>query len=401
MKVLYISGSLGLGHVTRDLAIARELRRLMPDVEIDWLAVHPASLVIEEAGEKLIPEAAEYANENDFAEESSRGGGLNILRYLLRARKAWDRNVAVFERVVGSRHYDLVIGDETYEISLALRKRRGLKKFPFVMIFDFVGLDTMTRNPLERLGVYIYNYKWASGHMKGRKPSFDLGLFVGEPEDIKDEPFGFMLPSRRRFAEAVYRFVGYIMPFDPADLADRAAVRRALGYGAEPLVIASIGGTSIGSELLELCGKASPLLRERYPSLRMVLVTGPRLAADSVRAPEGVEVRQFVPKLYEHFAACDLSIVQGGATSSLELAALKIPFIYFPLEGHSEQANVARMLRRHGVGVEMKLSRTTPASLAAEMSRMLDSKTSYPGISVDGAKKAAELIARLMNGERS
>ncbi|MCU0640228.1 MAG: hypothetical protein MUF59_10235 [Candidatus Krumholzibacteria bacterium] len=401
MKVLYISGSLGLGHVTRDLAIARELRRLMPDVEIDWLAVHPASLVIEEAGEKLIPEAAEYANENDFAEESSRGGGLNILRYLLRARKAWDRNVAVFERVVGSRHYDLVIGDETYEISLALRKRRGLKKFPFVMIFDFVGLDTMTRNPLERLGVYIYNYKWASGHMKGRKPSFDLGLFVGEPEDIKDEPFGFMLPSRRRFAEAVYRFVGYIMPFDPADLADRAAVRRALGYGAEPLVIASIGGTSIGSELLELCGKASPLLRERYPSLRMVLVTGPRLAADSVRAPEGVEVRQFVPKLYEHFAACDLSIVQGGATSSLELAALKIPFIYFPLEGHSEQANVARMLRRHGVGVEMKLSKTTPASLASEMSRMLDSKTSYPGISVDGAKKAAELIARLMNGERS
>jgi len=401
MKVLYISGSLGLGHVTRDIAIARELRRLVPDVEIDWLAVHPASLVIEEAGEKLLPEAADYANENEFAEESARGGGLNILRYLLRARKAWDRNVAVFERVVGSRRYDLVIGDETYEISLALRKRRGLKKFPFVMIFDFVGLDPMTRNPLERLGVYIYNYKWASGHMKGRKPSFDLGLFVGEPEDVRDEPFGFMLPSRRKFAEAAYRFVGYIMPFDPADLANKAEIRKRLGYGAEPLVIASIGGTSIGRELLEMCGNTFPLLRERYPSLKMVLVTGPRLAADSIKVPEGVQVRQFVPKLYEHFAACDLSIVQGGATSSLELAALKIPFIYFPLEGHSEQANVARMLRRHGAGVEMKLSKTTPASLAAEMFGILDSKTPCPGISVDGAREAARLISQLMNGERS
>ncbi len=395
MKVLYISGSIGLGHVTRDLAIARELRRRIPGIDIQWLAVHPASLMLEEAGEKLVPEASEYANENDFAEQSARGSGLNLLNFLLRSRKAWDHNVGVFARVVGSRHFDLVIGDETYEISLALRKRRGLKKFPFVMIFDFVGLDSMSGNPLEKLGVYIYNRKWCRG-----KPSYDLGLFVGEPEDVSDEPFGFMLPSRRKFAEAMYKFVGYILPFDPADLADKTEIRKRLGYGAEPLVIASIGGTSIGRELLEMCGNAYPLLRDKYPSLQMVLVTGPRLEADSVKVPEGVQVRQFVPKLYEHFAACDLSIVQGGATSSLELAALKIPFIYFPLEGHSEQANVARMLRRHGAGVEMKLSKTTPASLAAEMSRMLDSKTPCPGISVDGARKAADLIARLLNGER-
>ena len=33
-KILYISGSLGLGHVKRDLAIARELRRRVPGAEI-------------------------------------------------------------------------------------------------------------------------------------------------------------------------------------------------------------------------------------------------------------------------------------------------------------------------------------------------------------------------------
>ena len=37
-RVLYISGSIGLGHARRDLAIARELRRLDPEVEIMWLA---------------------------------------------------------------------------------------------------------------------------------------------------------------------------------------------------------------------------------------------------------------------------------------------------------------------------------------------------------------------------
>src|SRR5918995_7097440 len=48
-RVLYISGSIGLGHVRRDLAIARELRRLDPEVEISWLAGDPARHLIAEA----------------------------------------------------------------------------------------------------------------------------------------------------------------------------------------------------------------------------------------------------------------------------------------------------------------------------------------------------------------
>jgi predicted glycosyltransferase len=50
-RVLYISGSIDLGHARRDLAIARELRRLDPEVEIMWLAGDPARHLIAEAGE--------------------------------------------------------------------------------------------------------------------------------------------------------------------------------------------------------------------------------------------------------------------------------------------------------------------------------------------------------------
>ncbi len=55
-KILYISGSLGLGHILRDIAIAKELRKLKPDLEISWLAADPASLVLKDAGESLLPE---------------------------------------------------------------------------------------------------------------------------------------------------------------------------------------------------------------------------------------------------------------------------------------------------------------------------------------------------------
>jgi pimeloyl-ACP methyl ester carboxylesterase len=37
-RALYVSSPIGLGHVQRDAAIADELRKLEPDLEIDWLA---------------------------------------------------------------------------------------------------------------------------------------------------------------------------------------------------------------------------------------------------------------------------------------------------------------------------------------------------------------------------
>ena len=40
-RALYLSSPIGLGHARRDVAIAHELKRLRPDVEIDWLAQHP------------------------------------------------------------------------------------------------------------------------------------------------------------------------------------------------------------------------------------------------------------------------------------------------------------------------------------------------------------------------
>lgn len=42
LRILYISGSIGLGHANRDLAIARELRNQNPSAEIMWLAGEPA-----------------------------------------------------------------------------------------------------------------------------------------------------------------------------------------------------------------------------------------------------------------------------------------------------------------------------------------------------------------------
>lgn len=58
-------------------------------------------------------------------------------------------------------------------------------------------------------------------------------------------------------------------------------------------------------------------------------------------------------------------MVLGGGTTTLELTALRGPFLFFPLEGHCEQeVTVAGRLSRHGAGVRMSLVATSPAGLA-------------------------------------
>ena len=59
---------IGLGHARRDIAIARELRNLVADLEIDWLAQDPVTRVLEEEGERIHPASAQLANESRHLE---------------------------------------------------------------------------------------------------------------------------------------------------------------------------------------------------------------------------------------------------------------------------------------------------------------------------------------------
>jgi len=394
-RILFISGSLGLGHVCRDLVIARELRKNNPNMEIDWLAAHPATEFLENAGEKMAPGVGRYANDNIPAEKAASKGSLNLLRYLNNAKKEWGQSVKVFEEITTKKPYDLAIGDETYEIMVAIGKKPSLKKTPFVMIYDFIGLDAMTKNPFEKLGIYIWNRVWAN--VDKRRPVADLSLFIGEEADIPDRPFDFFLPNRRQWAKQRCEFVGYVLSFDPSSYTDIASIRKDLGYSQDPLIISSVGGSAVGKPLLELFGRTYPLLADKLPGLRMLLVCGPRINIASIDIPEGAEIVGYIPDLYQHYASCDLAMIMGGGSSTLELTALKRPFIYFPLEEHCEQVlNVAARVERHRAGVRMIYSRTTPELLAKEVLENIGKEVDYAEVPTKGGQKAANLISRLL-----
>ncbi len=73
----------------------------------------------------------------------------------------------------------------------------------------------------------------------------------------------------------------------------------------------------------------------------------------------------FLPDLDLHHAACDIAVVQGGLSTTMELTASGRPFLYFPLGHHFEQQiHVRHRLERHGAGRCMDYRDADPARIA-------------------------------------
>jgi predicted glycosyltransferase len=398
-RALYISSPIGLGHAQRDVSIADELRALHPDLEIDWLAQHPVTAVLEERGERIHPLSEELASESTHIAAESFGHDLNAFQAIRRMDEILVNNFMVFQDAVEQGEYDLVVGDEAWDVDHYLHEHPELKRTAFAWMTDFVGWLPMPEGgDREAFLTADYNAEMIE-HVERFPRIRDRAIFVGEPDDIVADDFGQGLPSIREWTERHYDFCGYVTGFDPTPLIEgRAELRRELGYGPdERVVIVTVGGSGVGESLLRRVIASFADAARRINGLRMIAVAGPRIDPSTLGAMDGVEVRAYVPELYKHLAACDLAVVQGGLTTTMELAAARRPFLYFPLRNHFEQnRHVRHRLERYGAGRYMDYDASPPEAIAIAIAEEIDRPVMYRPVGSDGAARAAALIAPLI-----
>jgi pimeloyl-ACP methyl ester carboxylesterase/predicted glycosyltransferase len=397
-RALYISSPIGLGHAQRDIAIARELRRLNPDLQIDWLAQDPVTRVLEAEGERIHPASAHLANESRHIESESAEHDLHCFQALRRMDEILAANFMLFHDVTRDERYDLWIGDEAWELDYYLHENPGEKRVPFAWLTDFVGfLPMQDGDERESFLTADYNADMVD-HVAHHPEVRDMALFVGNPDDIVGERLGPQLPTIRDWTERNFDFTGYVTGFDPADLGDRTKLRAELGYGDdERICIVTVGGSGVGGDLLRRVIAAFPQAKEQVPGLRMIVVAGPRIDPGSLPSHAGLEVVPYVHNLYRHLAACDLAVVQGGLTTSMELTAQKRPFLYFPLRHHFEQNfHVRHRLERYGAGRRMDFDESPPELIAAAIAEEIGLDVTYRDVETDGAARAARRLAELL-----
>jgi pimeloyl-ACP methyl ester carboxylesterase/predicted glycosyltransferase len=398
-RALYLSSPIGLGHARRDLAIADELRKRQPDLEIDWLAQHPVTALLERAGERVHPASAWLASESAHIEHEAGEHDLHAFQALRRMDEILVHNFMVFDDVVRDEQFDLVVGDEAWDVDYHLHENPELKRFAFAWMTDFVGwLPMPDGGDREAALTADYNAEMIEQRARFRRVR-DRSIFVGSSEDVVPDSFGPGLPGIREWTADNFDFAGYVTGFDPADVADRGLLRHELGYAAdEPLCVVTVGGSGVGEPLLRRVLDAVPIARRHVDGLRFLVVAGPRIDTGSLPRRRGATVRGLVPQLYRHLAASDLAVVQGGLTTCMELTAARRPFVYVPLRHHFEQNfHVRHRLERYGAGKPLEYEEACdPDALAASIVENLGRDVDYLPVEQDGAARAAELIADLI-----
>ncbi|GAC1665472.1 MAG: hypothetical protein NVS9B8_06460 [Candidatus Limnocylindrales bacterium] len=296
-RALYISSPIGLGHAQRDAAIAAELRRLVPGLEIDWLAQHPVTTVLEARGERIHPLSAELASESAHITAESHDHDLNAFEAIRRMDEILVANFMVFHDAVSDGEYDLVIGDEAWDVDHFLHENPELKRTAFAWMTDFVGwLPMPDGGEREAFLTADYNAEMIE-HIERFPRIRDRAIFVGEPDDVVPDAFGPGLPAIRDWTERHYAFSGYVTGFDPMPLVERREeLRRELGFRPdERVVVVTVGGSGVGEALLRRVMAAYPEAARQVNGLRMIAVAGPRIAPASLGAPAGVAIVGDVP----------------------------------------------------------------------------------------------------------
>ena len=231
-RALYLSSPIGLGHARRDVAVAKELKRLRPELEIDWLAQHPVTAVLDAEGEHIHPASRWLASESAHVAAEAAGHDLHCFQALRRMDEILVANFMVFQEVVEEGCYDLVIGDEAWDVDYYWHENPELKRGQNVWLTDFVGYLPMpdggdreaflTTDYNAEMIEHIDRYPWIR----------DRAIFVGNDEDIVPDTFGGNLPAIRDWTTRHFSYSGYITGFTPpkpdevAPLRSRAGIPR-------------------------------------------------------------------------------------------------------------------------------------------------------------------------------
>jgi pimeloyl-ACP methyl ester carboxylesterase/predicted glycosyltransferase len=394
-RALFLSSPIGLGHAQRDVAISDELRKLCPDLEIEWLAQHPVTEVLRARKERVHPASAQLTSESAHFESECGEHDLHAFQAIRRMDEILVSNFMVLYDLLREERFDVVVGDEAWDVDHFLHEHPNKKRAPFVWMTDFVGWIPMPDGGAyeERIAA-DYNAEMIE-HVERHPQIRDRSIFVGDPDDIVPLAFGPGLPPIRTWTQAHYEFPGYVTGFTPPSEQERAELRERFGFSPDQRVcIVAVGGSGVGDSLIRRILHAYPAVRKKVPGLRTIVVTGPRLDPRAFAAADGLEVVGYVPELYRRLSVCDIAVVQGGLTTTMELTTANRPFIYVPLEHHFEQnVHVRHRLQRHGAGKCMRFHEITPDALGQALAEELDRKPHYAPVPTDGAARAARLIA--------
>ncbi len=380
-NVLMVTSVIGGGHVFRDLAIAQELKKILPSsYEIIFVSGGNAYEMLRD--EKVDLEKISGLN------FPARCGTAKFLKLYFMLLWSEFQQLIELRQLIKKHRPVLVILDEYYFITDYFR----LRGIPVVFMCDFVGVPhcSFFRSPLRSIMERILDW-FIAVWLAGRATRW---IFIGDSDHIPREDW------RIRARNLGIINVEPITKLQYTPPPTRNEARQSLGFREdERVIMVMVGCSGAGEYLLKAANDAMPFLKEKIPGLRLELMFGKGIDSRPLRrvVNPGVHVHDYVRNIQEFIAASDAVILQCGLTSVTECIMLEVPIVVVPLVGHWEQGNTARYVAEKFGVKRIEADQVTAELLATSIVEILSQpnrpKSPFRG---DGHIAAAKAIAETL-----
>ncbi|MBC8516850.1 MAG: UDP-glucuronosyltransferase [Nitrosopumilus sp.] len=333
----FFSSPIGLGHVTRDIAIENNFQ----NITTNFVTGGGAAKILK----NLHLQVQDVYNPPLFIIEN--GTLKNPAKWLWNYYQYYRDCKNISKKILQKENPNLVISDEDFA-SLTIAQEM---KIPTVLITDV--LETHFTK-----GIASFIERKMNKSMQEIIKKCDVVIF---PENGKDE-------DNIKRVGPIVRQTNYT----------REELRKKFSFVKKTIII-SIGGTNAGIFLIE---KAVDVISKINQDIEVVLVSGPAVTKEF----ENVRNLGFVNNLHELIFASDVVISLAGKSTIDEANAYGTPGIFIPIKGHFEQEDNAR---EQGFDFE-DINRLKELIL-----EKLEVKRNQ--INTDGAKVASKIIQKIID----
>lgn len=336
----FFSSPIGLGHVTRDIAIVNNLK----DISINFITGSGAAKILK----KLEYKVNDIYNPPSFIVEN--GVLNNQTKWLWNYFQYYKNCKKISEKIIKINNSDLIISDEDFA---SLTVAQNLK-IPNILITDVLetkftkGIASLIERKMNKSMMNIIK-------------NCDVVII---PEEGHDQ-------GNIKRVGPIVREINF----------SREELREKFSFNKITIII-SIGGTDAGLFLIK---KSIESILKINQDIEIVVVSGPAIN----KKFSNVRNLGFVNNLHELIFASDLIISLAGKSTIDEAKAYGTPGIFIPIKGHFEQEDNAKT---EGFVFE-DINR-----LETLISEKLEQKRNK--INISGAKLASEIIKKMIK-ERS
>ena len=332
----FFSSPIGLGHVTRDIAIARNLK----DISINFITGSGAARILKKLDFKI----QDVYNPPSFI--VNEGILKNQTKWLWNYFQYYKNCKNISEKILKINKSDLVISDEDFA---SLTVAQDLK-IPNILITDV--LETRFTK-----GIASFIEKKMNKSMMNIIKNCDIVIIPEEGDD--------------------YDNIKRVGPIVREINIPREELREKFSFNKTTIII-SIGGTNAGLFLID---KAIESILRINQDIEIIVVSGPSVS----KKFENVKNLGFVDNLHELIFASDLIISLAGKSTIDEAKAYGTPGIFIPIKDHFEQEDNAK---KEGFSFE-DINRLDKLIL-----EKLEQKKNKRN--TEGAKLTSEIIKKLM-----